>query len=83
MTQVIIWTAYTKENNFQANQHSIVGAEIYQYGENIVVEIEGKYWLYENYPTQTSTETQTGTDPHSPITKTSGEEVSEQDPAAN
>lgn len=32
--------------NFQAN-HPIVGAKVYQYGDNIVVEIEGKYWLYE------------------------------------
>ena len=34
--------------NFQAN-HPIVGSEVYQYGNNIVVEIEGKYWLYEQY----------------------------------
>ncbi len=32
--------------NFQAN-HPIVGAEIYQYGDDIVVLIDGKYWLYE------------------------------------
>ena len=30
------------KENFQAN-HPIVGAEVYQYGENIVVEIGGKY----------------------------------------
>lgn len=30
----------------QAN-HSIVGAEVYQYGDNVVVLINGKYWLYE------------------------------------
>lgn len=30
----------------QAN-HGIVGAEVYQYGEHIVVLIDGKYWLYE------------------------------------
>lgn len=35
------------KENFQAN-HPIVGAKVYQYGNNIVVEIEGKYWLYEN-----------------------------------
>ena len=34
------------KENFQAN-HPIVGAEVYQYGDNIVVKIEGKYWLYE------------------------------------
>lgn len=34
------------KENFQAN-HPIVGAKVYQYGNNIVVEIEGKYWLYE------------------------------------
>ena len=27
----------------------IVGAAVYQYGDNIVVEFEGKYWLYEHY----------------------------------
>ena len=36
------------KENFQAND-DIVGAAVYQYGDNIVVEIEGKYWLYENY----------------------------------
>ena len=36
------------KENFQAN-HPIVGAKVYQYGDNIVVELEGKYWLYENY----------------------------------
>lgn len=55
------------KENFQAN-HPIVGAEVYQYGDNIVVKIEGKYWLYENFITQTSTETQTGMT-HSPIIK--------------
>ena len=34
------------KENFQAN-HPIVGAEVYQYGDDIVVEIKGKYWLYE------------------------------------
>ncbi len=36
------------KENFQAN-HPIVGAKVYQYGNDIVVETEGKYWLYENY----------------------------------
>ena len=36
------------KENFQANE-DIVGAAVYQYGDSIVVEIEGKYWLYENY----------------------------------
>ena len=36
------------KENFQAND-DIVGAAVYQYGDSIVVEIEGKYWLYENY----------------------------------
>ncbi len=36
------------KENFQAND-DIVGAAVYQYGDNIVVEIEEKYWLYENY----------------------------------
>lgn len=34
------------KENFQAN-HPIVGSKVYQYGDAIVVEIEGKYWLYE------------------------------------
>ena len=42
--------SYSEEpkENFQAND-DIVGAAVYQYGDSIVVEIEGKYWLYENY----------------------------------
>ncbi len=36
------------KENFQAND-DIIGAAVYQYGDNIVVEIEGKCWLYENY----------------------------------
>ena len=36
------------KENFQAND-DIVGAAVYQYGDNIVVEFEGKYWLYEHY----------------------------------
>ena len=39
------WDGIPKEN-FQAN-HPIVGAKVYQYGNNIVVEIDGEYWLYE------------------------------------
>ncbi len=34
--------------NFQAN-YSIVGSKVYQYGNDIVIEINGKYWLYENF----------------------------------
>ena len=69
------------KENFQAN-HPIVGAEIYQYGENIVVGIGGKYWLYENYH---STDLDGNPDGYGPLpnNQTSGEEVSEQDPAAN
>ena len=69
------------KENFQAN-HPIVGAEIYQYGENIVVGIGGKYWLYENYH---STDLDRNPDGYGPLpnNQTSGEEVSEQDPAAN
>lgn len=33
------------KENFQAN-HPIVGCEVYQYDENIVVKINGSYWLY-------------------------------------
>lgn len=35
---------YPKEN-FQAND-DIVGSEVYQFGEDIVVEIDGQYWIY-------------------------------------
>ena len=38
----------TPRANFQAN-HPIVGCEIYQYGENVVILINEKYWLYERY----------------------------------
>ena len=34
------------KENFQATL-PIVDAKVYQYGDDIVVEIEGKYWLYE------------------------------------
>ena len=36
------------KENFQAN-HPVVGCEVYQYGENIVVKINGAYWLYVKY----------------------------------
>ena len=36
------------KENFQAN-HPIVGCEVYQYGENIVVKIHDAYWLYMKY----------------------------------
>ena len=45
------------KENFQAN-HPVVGAAVYQCGDNIVVEIEGRYWLYEN--TNDSTKNQHG-----------------------
>ncbi len=35
------------KENFQAN-HPVVGSAVYRYDDNIVVEINGKYWLYEN-----------------------------------
>lgn len=33
------------KENFQAN-HPIAGCELYQYGESVVVKINGSYWLY-------------------------------------
>lgn len=36
------------KENFQAN-HPIVGCEVYQYGEHIVVKIKDAYWLYLKY----------------------------------
>lgn len=69
------------KENFQAND-DIVGAAVYQYGDNIVVEFEGKYWLYEHYHNTDFDGNSDGYDPL-PNNQTSGEEVSEQDPAAN
>lgn len=69
------------KENFQAN-HPIVGAEVYQYGDNIVVEIEGKYWIYENYHDTDLDGNPDGYDPL-PDKQTSDEEVSEQDSVAN
>lgn len=40
----------TPHQNFQAND-SIVGCEVYQYGEHIVVKINDAYWLYRKYGT--------------------------------
>ncbi|MCD8100759.1 MAG: hypothetical protein LUE06_09340 [Oscillospiraceae bacterium] len=34
--------------NFQAND-DIIGAKVYNYGENIVAALESGYWLYEAY----------------------------------
>lgn len=36
------------KENFQAN-HPIVGCEVYQFGESIVVKINNAYWLYMKY----------------------------------
>ena len=36
------------KENFQAN-HSIVGSEVYRYGDDILIEINGKSWLYEQF----------------------------------
>ena len=38
----------TPKENFQAND-SIIGCKVYQYGEDIVVHINGAYWLYTKY----------------------------------
>ena len=46
--QTIVSSSEEPKENFQAND-DIVGAAVYQYGDNIVVEFEGKYWLYEHY----------------------------------
>lgn len=37
------------QENFQAND-PIIGCEVYQYGEDLVVYINGSYWLYKKYP---------------------------------
>lgn len=44
------------KENFQANT-PIVGAEVYQYNEDIVVQINGEYWLYEALDTETHDDT--------------------------
>lgn len=45
------------KENFQANI-PIVGAEVYQYNEDIVIQIDGKYWLYKILDNGTSNDTQ-------------------------
>lgn len=32
--------------DFQADDE-IIGSKVYRYGENVVVEIDGRYWVYE------------------------------------
>lgn len=39
-------TSQEPTNDFQAND-DIIGAKVYQYGDDIVVLIDGQYWLYE------------------------------------
>ncbi|MCM1189965.1 MAG: entericidin like toxin protein [bacterium] len=41
------------KENFQAN-HPVVGCEVYQYGEDIVLHINGAYWLYMRYERNTN-----------------------------
>ena len=41
------------KENFQAN-HPVVGCEVYQYGEDIVLHINGAYWLYTRYEWNTN-----------------------------
>lgn len=36
------------KENFQAN-HPIIGSDVYQYGDNILVKINDVYWLYIQY----------------------------------
>ena len=39
-------TSQEPTDNFQAND-GIIGAKVYQYGDDVVVLIDGQYWLYE------------------------------------
>lgn len=64
------------KENFQAND-DIVGAMVYQYGDNIVVEFEENTGYMNTIITQTLTETQTDM-PHAQTSHTSDEKVSEQ-----
>lgn len=43
--------------NFQANL-SIVGAEVYQYGDDVVIRINNEYWLYEAIHNENAFDTQ-------------------------
>lgn len=45
--------------NFQANT-SIIGAEVYQYGDDVVVRINNEYWLYEAVNNENTSGTQKG-----------------------
>lgn len=40
------------DQNFQTND-PIVGCRVYQYGEDIVIEIDGRYWRYVKYEKNT------------------------------
>ncbi len=45
------------KENFQANV-PIVGAEVYQYGEHVVIQTDNKYWLYEAVNNENTSGTQ-------------------------
>lgn len=45
------------KENFQANTH-IVGANVYQYGKNLVIQVDDAYWLYEALDVSESTDTE-------------------------
>jgi len=45
------------KENFQANIH-IVGAEVYQYGDDVVIHADNKYWLYEAVNNENTSGTQ-------------------------
>ena len=47
------------KENFQAN-HPIIGANVYQYGDNIVIQIDKQYRLYEAIHNEDTTNKQNG-----------------------
>lgn len=57
--QSVVSSNREPEENFQAND-PIAGCEVYQYGGDIVVRINGSYWLYVKYDTQGASGEQDG-----------------------
>ncbi len=38
------------EDELQSNDEELIGASVYQYGDDVVVCIDGRYWIYEVAP---------------------------------
>ncbi len=38
------------EEEMQSNDEELIGASVYQYGDDVVVCVDGRYWIYETAP---------------------------------